>query len=135
MYEVPTVMYGFDTGTVRLQADFQLVDVWPKFTSDVDEARCGVKGDPVKYFGAGEFVAGFGGDGSQVEPADDFAGGGIDLENIVRLPLVGIEIAVDQLKLVDVAYRTVVVVHREGLDDLKGVRIEIGDIAGPVAHD
>lgn len=129
------MMYGFDTRTVRLQADFKLVNVWPKFTSDVDEARGGVIGDPVKHFGAGEFVAGFGGDGSQVESADDFAGAGIDLEDVVRLPLIGIEIAMDQLKLVDVAYRTVVVVHREGLDDLKGRRVEIGDIAGAVAHD
>src|SRR5579863_2806945 len=94
-------------GGLEWEAD--LVDVWPEFARDIDEPGGGIEGDPVKYFGAAEFVAGFGGDGVEVEPADDLAGGGVDLEDIVGLPLVGIEIAVDQLQLVDIADGAVVV--------------------------
>ena len=87
-------VFGYDTVAVRWRSErqFELVDTGPSFPVTYTETRGGVIGHPVERFGAGEFVAGFDGDRSQVEPADDFAGAGVDLEDIVGLPLIGVEV-------------------------------------------
>src|SRR6185312_3836600 len=83
----------------------------------------------------GELVARFGYEGVEVRSSDHFSRNSIDLENIVRLPLVGIDISTDQFELVDISDGSVIVRDGKRFCESERPGRQIADIAGPVAHD
>ena len=118
-----------------LQRKFNFEDVRPQFAGDINFSRCGVVGDAIEYFGAGEFVGFFAYDGIEVELTDDLSAAGIDLQDIIGLPLVGIEVTFDQFQLVYIADGAVVIGDTQHLDQPEGIGIEVADITGAIAHD
>jgi len=119
----------------RLQRKFDLEDIWPQFTGDVNFSRCGIIGDAIEHFGAGVFVGFFPYDGPEVELTDDLSAAGIDLQNIIGLPLIGVDVAFDQFQLVYVTDGAVIISDTQHLDQPEGIGIEVADVAGAITHD
>src|SRR5450631_4936002 len=92
---------------------FDLEYIRPKLTGNIDPAGRRIVGNAVKHIAFGINVPCALMQGAQIQLTHDFPAGGIDLEDIVRLPLIGIKKAVDQFQLVDIADGPVVIRHAE----------------------
>src|SRR5579871_4518380 len=88
-----------------LERELELIDIRPEFAGDIDKTRSRVVRDPVQHFRGGVFVTRFTDKGIQVEPSDNLTGSGVDFEDIIRLPLVGVQITADQFELIDISVR------------------------------
>src|ERR1019366_4070833 len=70
----------------------------------------------------------------EMDPADDFAGFGIDAGDAVGLPDVGEELAFDPLQLIEVLDRFAFVSDSEAVFFFERVRVPYADLRGAVVH-
>src|SRR5882724_835008 len=115
--------------------EFDLVKIGPKFSGDIDLIGDRIVGNAIERIAAGIFVSCFICQRAEIQPANDLTTGRIDLEDIIRLPLIGVNKTVDQLQLVDITYGAVVIRKAQDLYQAEVRGVDIADIAAPVAHD
>src|SRR5947209_2718503 len=95
----------------------------PVFASDEEAVRRGIVGDAVQNIDQGATIHVWQKPG-QVDPAEDGAGGGIDTDNLVRLPDIRVDLAVDVFEFIEVGQRNAVVRDADRPYDGEGLRIE-----------
>src|ERR1700760_566737 len=91
------VLFAFDTRSVRLRPESDLIDIRPQLSRDIQQARGRIEGDPVEDGGRRKLFMRLRYDGFEIEPAYDLARGRVDLQHIRSLPLIGIKKTLHQL--------------------------------------
>src|ERR1700739_1521021 len=120
---------------LMMRGDFDFEQLWPELSSDEQVIARGGVGDAVEH-GAAFVQFAFVDDGAEVDESENFSRVRRDARDVVGLPDVGVDFAVDVFQFVQILDGAAVGVdYLEAANHAKRLRIEKAERRSSVAHD